>query len=436
MTGPNSSNWSTYHDMNRLGKCDQAMFYGFNLYDDVDDPSTHHQIFACTAYGNDWNENSNTHALLARPTTKHDVNYEIGWSSYSSGTESDYRSLIKQMRDYISRGNIAPGKTAMLYAQFGDTSAGIYVGKSLQSKDISNVGLQSLIEDSHDFDGRRDTLAMQLCGPDYDSEHVFGFMALSNGTFQSIQSAFKSWSNAECLDFDRSTNFTSTAEFTSPLLSSIKARNTTASSPKRSSSSSPVKSSKRWVDKLLSSRGECRTEVAGQKDGCPEMAVKCGISGADFTKYNSAKSFCSNLRGGQHVCCSSGTLPDYRPKPNKDGSCATAVVGDGETCESIAAANSLTKEDIDDFNKRTWGWPGCNKNVMKDSVICVSKGSPPMPAEVSDAQCGPQVPGTKPPKDMDKLADLNPCPLNACCNKFGHVCPPNNPDHIAELIFI
>ncbi|CAI7575200.1 unnamed protein product, partial [Penicillium discolor] len=43
-----------------------------------------------------------------------------------------------------------------------------------------------------------------------------------------------------------------------------------------------------------------------------------------------------------------------------------------------------------------------------------------MPAEVSDAQCGPQVPGTKPPKDMNKLADLNPYPLNACCNTFGH----------------
>lgn len=49
-----------------------------------------------------------------------------------------------------------------------------------------------------------------------------------------------------------------------------------------------------------------------------------------------------------------------------------------------------------------------------------------MPAEVSDAQCGPQVPGTKPPKDMNKLADLNPCPLNACCNTFGHVCSPSD----------
>ncbi|KAJ5131499.1 uncharacterized protein N7515_007538 [Penicillium bovifimosum] len=124
---------------------------------------------------------------------------------------------------------------------------------------------------------------------------------------------------------------------------------------------------------LLSSRGECRTEKVRPGDICGEIATRCGISGADFTKYNSAKGFCSNLKPGQHVCCSSGTLPDFSLKPNKDGSCATTTVGDGENCSIIAAANGLTVKDIDDFNQKTWGWTGC-KNVFKDSVICISKG--------------------------------------------------------------
>lgn len=42
-----------------------------------------------------------------------------------------------------------------------------------------------------------------------------------------------------------------------------------------------------------------------------------------------------------------------------------------------------------------------------------------MPASLKDTVCGPQVPGTQKPADMSKLADLNPCPLNACCNKWG-----------------
>ncbi|EMT66128.1 Killer toxin subunits alpha/beta [Fusarium odoratissimum] len=49
----------------------------------------------------------------------------------------------------------------------------------------------------------------------------------------------------------------------------------------------------------------------------------------------------------------------------------------------------------------------------------MSKGSPPLPAPVSNAQCGPTKPGTKMPTGNKKLADLNPCPLKACCNIWG-----------------
>lgn len=43
-----------------------------------------------------------------------------------------------------------------------------------------------------------------------------------------------------------------------------------------------------------------------------------------------------------------------------------------------------------------------------------------MPAPVSNAECGPTVPGTEPPGENEELADLNPCPLNVCCNHWGH----------------
>ncbi|KAJ5203081.1 hypothetical protein N7449_005160 [Penicillium cf. viridicatum] len=110
---------------------------------------------------------------------------------------------------------------------------------------------------------------------------------------------------------------------------------------------------------LLSFRGECETEKVQQDDSCAAIATRCAISGADF---------CSKLKPGQHVCCSSGTLPNFSPKPNKDGSCATTTVGDGESCSTIAAANSLTEKDIDGFNQKTWGWTGC-KNIFKDSLL-------------------------------------------------------------------
>lgn len=42
-----------------------------------------------------------------------------------------------------------------------------------------------------------------------------------------------------------------------------------------------------------------------------------------------------------------------------------------------------------------------------------------MPASISNAECGPQVAGTEAPDDMTTLSDLNPCPLNACCDIWG-----------------
>jgi hypothetical protein len=38
---------------------------------------------------------------------------------------------------------------------------------------------------------------------------------------------------------------------------------------------------------------------------------------------------------------------------------------------------------------------------------------------MSNAVCGPTKPGTRPPTGNQKLADLNPCPLNACCDVWG-----------------
>ena len=61
----------------------------------------------------------------------------------------------------------------------------------------------------------------------------------------------------------------------------------------------------------------------------PSCAERCGISGDDFTKYND-KDTCSTLAAGGRVCCSEGDLPDIRPKPEDDGTCASYVVKDGD----------------------------------------------------------------------------------------------------------
>jgi chitinase len=53
--------------------------------------------------------------------------------------------------------------------------------------------------------------------------------------------------------------------------------------------------------------------------------------------------------------------------------------------------------------------------------MCLSPGRPPLPVANDWAKCGPLVPGTTLPPPGKQLADLNPCPLNACCST-GNQC--------------
>ena len=83
----------------------------------------------------------------------------------------------------------------------------------------------------------------------------------------------------------------------------------------------------------------------------------------------------------------------------------------------MANANEISDDELVEFNEKTWGWKGCGL-LFPGTPICLGPGDPPLP-ETADAICGPQKPGTVMPTDGTRLADMNSCPLNACCNGWG-----------------
>ncbi|KAL1966730.1 hypothetical protein VTN77DRAFT_3927 [Rasamsonia byssochlamydoides] len=127
---------------------------------------------------------------------------------------------------------------------------------------------------------------------------------------------------------------------------------------------------------------------------------------------------CSDLQIGQYVCCSSGSLPDFAPQPYSNGTCYTYTVQSGDTCSAIAATYQMEVSVIENSNNNTWGWMGCS-DLLVGMNICLSSGNPPYPANVPNAVCGPQVNNTVFPANYTEWADLNPCPLNACCDIWG-----------------
>ncbi|RFU75458.1 killer toxin subunits alpha beta [Trichoderma arundinaceum] len=168
----------------------------------------------------------------------------------------------------------------------------------------------------------------------------------------------------------------------------------------------------------------CSYILVQSGDSCASLATRCGITPANFTKYNPSSTLCSTLQPRQPVCCSAGTLPNLAPKPSANGTCATYTVKSGDYCDLIAQNNYITTANIESWNKQTWGWTGCS-GLQLGMSICLSTGNPPMPAPVKGTICGPQVAGSKPPTNWSQIGSLNPCPLNACCGITPDFCTPS-----------
>ena len=122
--------------------------------------------------------------------------------------------------------------------------------------------------------------------------------------------------------------------------------------------------------------GDCTYIEVQSGDSCKTLVEKCKISPAEFNAYNPANDLCATLTPGQAVCCSAGTVPDRSPKPNADGSCAKYTIASGDSCSSIAQKFHLSGwSKIDEYNKGTPGFRGCEKAIFIDETICVSSGT-------------------------------------------------------------
>ncbi|KAM7212489.1 hypothetical protein V8F06_012111 [Rhypophila decipiens] len=435
-SGPSVDKWPVYPDMKQLKRCSETMFYSFSLNDPVDNGvDGAHRISACTS--SNANNTKNAHdvsaaiemisARAANDSSNSNVDFKIGWwQEQPGGVGADHQSLIRQLRNYFDGGHAySEDQPFTMFARSGKATLGVYVGRALKSQEISTVALKALEERISSLGVSTPELAMQLCEPDYSGAHVFGLMLSTNGTFGAAQEAIKGWSHAQCLALPHSIDIKHQVHFTMPLPSVVLAGllgNTTGNSTSNTTSPALLKrrATARGLD--LNPRAECRTIKVEDNDICDTLAAKCGISRKDFDKYNVGDDkFCNGLKPKQRVCCSAGTMPNFAPPPNADGSCFKYKVVAGDDCDKLSAEYTLSRDLLNEYNKKTWGWNPCKEGnfLFEKAVICLSKGRPPFPDNLDGADCGPQKPGTKDPKDDSDISKMNPCPLNACCNIWG-----------------
>ncbi|KAJ5114021.1 hypothetical protein N7456_002555 [Penicillium angulare] len=391
LSGSSPANWTVYHSLNTLELCDRPMLLDFVLEVPVDRSGSTPRIRACSIWGD---------SIPVEDTS-------------SSVADFLPTNALTHVQNYLQNLPSADVNSIMFSKQ-GDASVGYFGGSQFDTQRIAESILGELIRDLI-VDNSSTTVLQQLCGTDRNSQQTWGVAVALGRPLSAAQSAVRTWSHGSCVQDTSTIDSLVESSFSSTLSNSTQMVTIYESDKVNGSQSSVTESGE---DSDLQRRAECSTEQVIYGDGCDTLAARCGITPATFTEYNDDDSLCGNLKPGQHVCCSSGTLPDYAPQENDDGSCSTYTVAADDTCSDLAAAYDLTEDEILSFNTDTWGWNGCDP-LWAGSIICLSTGDPPMPASMENAVCGPQVPGTEAPTNGTDLADLNPCPLNACCDIWG-----------------
>ncbi|KAL3428789.1 hypothetical protein BDV09DRAFT_203916 [Aspergillus tetrazonus] len=416
LVGPSPENWGVYHyDTQALNRCERPMLLDIMVDAPLNQSGTPTKVRACSIWGN------------TIPTLNNSVDGEyraegailqhLDLPEISGDGHLAARS-IAHIQNYLSKQVVHDG-SFIRFARIGLATVGFFAGRDMDVARTSDPILSSLTQHivvkkvAHG-------LLEQVCGAGRGARRTWGIVVAFDDTFSTVQQAVKSWSDGQCAFLDKGSSGRARLSVAAPSPSppsfpsfiSPSTRNVTIYTSNSAVTTGSLSTSR------LHRRADCDIIQVDSGDSCASLATRCGITGTEFEKYNIKDDLCSTLTPGQHVCCSSGTLPNFAPSPNEDGTCASYVVQEDDSCSKIAATNDLTTEDLEDFNKNTWGWNGCDL-LWVGVKMCLSTGKPPMPAPIANAICGPQVPGTKQPDDDTDLADLNPCPLNACCNIWG-----------------
>lgn len=426
--GRDPANWSRLHHLRELKSCDQPIIFDLNVQGLVDDPETIISIRACTSQTLPSSnsslpapqivQQSNIASLQQAPlasegcgtlTAKYQVTSELGIRSRTHISSSppsldDVALAIKQIISYFN--NDARCGTSLIFSKVSSAVVGVYSGAQVSKSSAA------IMTDAFRGYFQQGSTSLQVCSPN-NASFTFGAYASASVDIAETQEAVKSWTNGLCLNAT-SRMSTDRASLEVHLLVPTLISDSNSTAVSNQNTTSLVRRSS------LQGRGDCDAKQVEAGNDCGVLADRCHIPGNDIYKYNPQPNFCSTLKPGQWYCCSSGSLPDKVPRPDKDGNCYAYPVGTGDSCSGIAISFGITEDDIMNFNKNTWGWSGCGPtHLQAHQIICLSQGEPPMPQQLPDVTCGPQVMGTKKQPGV-KLADLNPCPLNACCDVWGY----------------
>lgn len=398
--------WALYQDIRQLDPCNRTVLLDLNLGNKVDDPTPYLAFRSCSVQGS-----PPAAALRRRQSFSYDSPTNSTKTEFDAQERTTDIQILRRAGDgagsAVSAAAVAlanhvradeNGGPTILFAMSESVIVGVFAGRQTEKQSLGNIVNEFAKKVAG---GSLKQAAAQVCDKDLLSTQIIGIFVDTSGDLAAVQGALRGWHDAECI----TDSWDQTEVWQDVKVDMVPGQEITIG-PEASDEGS------------LTKRATCSYTEVVAGDGCWAIADRCKITQDQLLEYNPKPNFCNTIIPGQKVCCSAGDLPDFTPQPNPDGSCRTHTIKSGDDCDTIARQNDMTVDQIEDRNGNTWGWTGCSYLIV-GGVLCLSTGSPPMPASIANAVCGPQKPGTEKPADMDDLASLNPCPLKACCNVWG-----------------
>ncbi len=189
-TGPDTTNWTAYHDVNRLSWCNQTMLLDFTLYNPLDDPQSHATIRCCAAgpeipasSGANASAEATASRIAKRDNTTSDtacvpnvhqsqvqapLQIAINGSD-ASASVSDFMKASQQMASHLAQQKSGCQQTVS-FAYSGSAVVGLFAGSAIHSQGIARSVLQQFIA-SIESSGYSESFLVQLCSGNLSSRY-------------------------------------------------------------------------------------------------------------------------------------------------------------------------------------------------------------------------------------------------------------------------
>ncbi|KAI1739462.1 glycoside hydrolase superfamily [Xylaria scruposa] len=417
---PSQADWTSYYSVDRLTVCGEPMLLTFATFYDLEDPDTLLKIRTCTAGDAETSVNALTEASITESVASSSpppvcyeaapVNATAEWITWapshgrrntnSSGSYEDILTSLRNTQTFLK--DALNCEESIVYGYSRGTVVGVYAGPKIQNRGIATGFVQDTIDRLVAANkGAPSRMVAQVCGGDLNSDNHLGIVIDPFGDLAWAQKALRSWSEAKCVAKSASQGAAETSNHGITVPTIMK----------------KIESRAMLRTKPLSAKSDCHKVQAVYGDTIKSLASSCQVSVRDFSRYNNLPADWTPSPY-QWVCCSSG-VTRRATDPRPDGTCASYIVQNQDTCSIIANKQGIRQGDLYAYNQETYGWGGCN-SLYPGMRICVGPGTPRLPAPNKDAVCGPTKPGTENPVGDEKIEDLSPCPIKACCNIWGN----------------